>query len=241
MKIGIISDIHGNYDALSTVLDVLKKENVDLIVNAGDNVGYSPFPDECVRMLKDASVEGVRGNYDEAVGYDRESCGCGDCCETVEQIRRASLKWTQGQVSEETREYLRALPHYRMIGTGNGKILIMHGGLDKINELISPDDEDKLMEISIRTDARLIVLGHTHQAFSRTVNGTMFVNPGSVGKPVDGDPRASYAVANMGNGVNVRLSRTVYPVEHNIRALEEAGLPRAIGDMLRKGRSDSLA
>ena len=241
MKIGIISDVHGNYDALSIVLDAVKKEGVDLIVNAGDNVGYSPFPDECIRLLKDADVVGVMGNYDEAVGFGLVSCGCGECSIDVERIRQASLKWTQGHIGEKTREYLRGLPHYRLIGTDFGKIVIMHGGLDRINEPVYPQDEEKLADISKCTGAALVVLGHTHRPFFRAVDSTVFVNPGSVGKPSDGDPRASYATADLNDHIRVNLYRIEYPVEHNVRAISEAGMPEAIGTMIKEGKGDSLA
>lgn len=241
MKIGIISDIHGNYDALCAVFGELKRADVELVLNAGDNVGYSPFPDECVRLLKDELVQGVRGNYDEAVGFGLASCGCGDCCDAVERIRQASLQWTQGHVSDETLEYLRELPDYRLIGTDAGKIMVMHGGLDKINDHIDAEDDDRFMDIARRTDAALVVMGHTHRAFHRTMGGTVFVNPGSVGKPTDGDPRASYAIADMDGQILVSLCRIEYPIDHNVRALMEAGLPAAIGDMLREGRGDTLA
>ncbi len=241
MKIGIISDIHSNYDALMAVIAALKSADVDLIVNAGDNVGYSAFPDECIGLLEDEDIAGVMGNYDEAVGFGLASCGCGKTCETVEQIRQAALKWTQDHVSDATRDYLRGLPHYRLVGTDSGNIMVMHGGLYKINEHVFEHDDEKLADIAKRSRAKLVVTGHTHLPFSRTVDGTLFVNPGSVGKPVDNDPRASYAVAHLGDSVQANLFRIEYPVEHNIRALGEAGLPAIIGDMLRAGRSDTLA
>jgi putative phosphoesterase len=241
MKIGIISDVHANYDALCAVFDELKRAGVNMVLNAGDNVGYSPFPDECVRLLKDELVQGVRGNYDEAVGFGLASCGCGDCCDAVERIRQASLRWTQGHVSDETLKYLRELPDYRLIGTDAGKILVMHGGLDLINEHIDAEDDERLQDIARRTGAVLVVMGHTHRAFQRAVGSTVFVNPGSVGKPTDGDPRASYAVVDVNGQISVSLCRVEYPVDHNVRALMEAGLPAAIGDMLRDGRGDTLA
>lgn len=236
MKIGIISDIHGNYDALTIVNEELKNAGVDLIVNAGDNVGYSPFPDECVRLLKRENIAGVMGNYDESVGFRLSSCGCGNACEALEGIQQASLRWTQDRVSDDTREYLCGLPRNLQVETDFGNIMIMHGHLYKKEYFFEYDDR-KLAEISRSSRAPLIIMGHTHQPSSRIVDGTVFVNPGSVGKPVDNDPRASYAIAEMGEQIQVALFRTEYPVEQNIKALEEAGLPGIIGKWLREGRS----
>jgi predicted phosphodiesterase len=97
MKIGIISDIHSNYEALFTVLNALKAESVDRTLNADDNVGYSAFPDEYIRLLNDANVEGVMGNYDKAIGHNLTSCGRGKCCEALKAVSKASLDWTQGE------------------------------------------------------------------------------------------------------------------------------------------------
>lgn len=242
MKIGIISDIHSNYDALSAVIKALKGAGVDMIVNAGDNVGYSPYPDECIRLLRDENVLGVMGNYDEAVGYGLGSCGCGECSIEVEKLRQTSLRWTRQNMSEETREYLRELPQYRMIGTDAGKVVVMHGGLNEINEHVYPEDDEKLADISRRTGATLVVLGHTHRAFLRAVGNTIFVNPGSVGKPVPGNTRASYAIADLGDRVDASLFQIEYPLERTIRAIEEAGLPELFGEMPRtEEKGDSLA
>lgn len=240
MKIGIISDIHGNYDALTVVIEEMKSAGVDLIVNAGDNVGYSPFPDECVRLLKRENIAGVMGNYDEAVGFKLSSCGCGNACEALEVIQQASLKWTQDCVSDDTREYLCGLPRNLQIETDFGNILIMHGHMYK-KEYIFEYNEKKFAEIARCSRAPLIIMGHTHLPSCMTVDGTVFVNSGSVGKPVDNDPRASYAIAEMGEQIQVDLFRTEYPVEQNIKALEEAGLPGIIGEWLREGRSGFIA
>ena len=77
MKLGIIPDVHGNYEALKAVLIELKREGVNRIINAGDNVRYSAFPDECIELFKDEGIEGVMGNYDEAVAFSKHVFECG--------------------------------------------------------------------------------------------------------------------------------------------------------------------
>lgn len=235
MKIGIISDIHSNMYALQAVLGALEREGVERIVNAGDNVGYSAFPDECVELLQKYGIDSVAGNYDHAVGFDLPDCGCGPACGELERIRQASLAWTKAHTSADVKQYLSDLPELLMFGTDAGKVMAMHGGLDALNQHVD-GSAASLNEITSRTEASIVIMGHTHRPFVKTIGGTVFVNPGSVGKPCDDDPRASYGIVDISGKVRARIERIEYPVERNITALIEAGLPGEIGRMLLQGR-----
>ncbi|HDO36885.1 MAG TPA: metallophosphoesterase [Nitrospirae bacterium] len=241
MKIGIISDIHGNREALRAVLRELAGEGVDKILNAGDNAGYSAFPDECIALLRQEGVEGVMGNYDEAVCFKKPVCGCDYKDEGVAGIGFNSLKWTQENVSKATREYLSGLPKCIELVTKTGKVLVIHGGLEMLNQRIEEDDTVSLEEISSGTGARLVIMGHTHRPFVREICGTVFVNPGSVGRPFDGDPRACFGIIDISERINVLIKRVEYDIERNIRELIAAGLPPEIGIMLRNGRDTHIA
>ncbi|MBF0506714.1 MAG: metallophosphoesterase family protein [Nitrospirae bacterium] len=254
MRIGVISDVHGNYEALTAVLREIDKEGVDLIVNSGDNIGYSAFPNECVSILSERNVASVMGNYDDAGSMRRSSpctpkshatfrgdSGCGTGDEETNRIRFASLRWTQERISEETSEYLSSLPVTYGFRTGNGKTLMFHGGPENLTQWITADDYDLLASIAERNDAKLVIMGHTHKPFSRQIKGTLFVNPGAVGRPFDGDPRASFAIIDAERDLRVSFRRVGYDVEKNIRALVDAGLPPEIGIMLRNGRDSHIA
>ena len=91
-------------------------------------------------------------------------------------------------------------------------------------------------DIAGRTGSEIIVMGHTHTPFFKKISGKIFVNPGSVGRPIDNDPRASYGLLKINGDIQIELRRTVYDVEDNIRALFAAGLPAEIGIALRNGR-----
>ena len=235
MKIGIISDVHSNMYALQAVLGALKREGVERIVNAGDDVGYSAFPNECVELLQRHGVDSVAGNYDHAVGLDLPDCGCGPACGELKRVRQASLAWTKAHTSAEAKQYLSELPEQLMFGTDAGKAMVMHGGLDALNQQVE-GSAASLNEIASRTEAGIVIMGHTHRPFVKTIGGTVFVNPGSVGKPCDGDPRASYGVIDISGKIRARIERIEYPVERNITALIDAGLPGEIGPMLLHGR-----
>ena len=236
MKIGLISDVHGNFAALKQVIIELRRGGAEMILNAGDNVGYSPKPDECVSLLKDENVQGCMGNYDEAAAFGRPECGCGDSCNAdLMKMRALSLRWTQANISEETRKYLSMLPKTLEIVAGECGILVIHGGIGALNNWITENDADKMEKISGQTGADIIIMGHTHIPFVRKLKGRTFINPGSVGRPIDNDPRASYALLDTA-GAGVELRRAGYDVEDNIGSLITAGLPADIGFALRNGK-----
>ena len=215
----------------------LKSEVVDIIVNAGDNAGYSSRHEDCVKLLVDENIPGCMGNYDEAVAFDRPVCGCGDSeDEALMKMRAASLKWARENASPGTKKHLSLLPQKLEITAGNTRILAVHGGLDTLNEIITKDEDGKMESIAGKTSAEIVVMGHTHTPFFKNINGKIFVNPGSVGRPVDNDPRASYCLLRINGNIQIELRRTVYDVEGNIRALSNAGLPAEIGIALRNGR-----
>jgi putative phosphoesterase len=234
MKIGVISDVHGNLYALQAVLGAMEREGVERIVNAGDDVGYSAFPGECVELIQRHGIDSVAGNYDHAVGFDLPDCGCGAACDAIDGIRQASLAWTKAHTSAEVKRYLSGLPELLTFETDAGKAVVMHGGLDAINQHVD-GNAASLNEIASRTGALIVIMGHTHRPFVKTVGGTVFVNPGSVGKPCDGDPRASYGIIEISSKVRARIERIQYPVERNVTALIDAGLPGEIGRMLLYG------
>lgn len=241
MKIGIISDVHGNYEALKAVLRELSREGVDGIINAGDNVGYSAFPNECIELFKAEGIKGVMGNYDEAVAFGRPVCGCGYTDPEVARIGHLSLTWTQKNVNDKTREYLAGLPKCLGFESPLCKVFALHGGLEDLTQWITETNTDLLNDIALNTGARLVILGHTHKPFLKEKEGVTFVNPGAVGRPFDGDPRASFAIAVITDDINIQMRRVVYDVEKNIDALINAGLPQEIGIMLRKGRDSHIA
>jgi putative phosphoesterase len=241
MKLGIISDVHSNYEALKAVLRELNREGVNRIMNAGDNVGYSAFPNECIELFKAEGIEGVMGNYDEAVAFSKPVCGCGYKDPEAARIGHLSLTWTQENVNDATKEYLSELSKYLEFESPAGKVFAVHGGLEDLTQWITEKNEDLLKEIALKKGARLVILGHTHKPFVKVMDGTMFVNPGAVGRPFDGDPRASFAIVEITDSFNIRLKRIEYDVEKNIQALINAGLPAEIGAMLRNGRDSHIA
>lgn len=237
MRIGVISDIHSNLGALNSVIAFLRGKNVDAIINAGDNVGYSAFPNECISRLQSEKVMSVQGNYDEAAGNDLDDCGCGEGDELTTKIRKASLEWTRANLEKENKRYLAVLPPRLIVRFCNYLAGVMHGGLTRLNEDIDENNETAILKIlnSINTD--ILILGHTHIPFIRKMGSRLVLNPGSVGKPADGNPDASCAVIYLDGGIEAQaeIFRVRYGIDENIECLIKAGLPPQIGYALKTG------
>ncbi|PSQ44371.1 metallophosphoesterase [Halobacteriales archaeon SW_7_68_16] len=215
MEIGVISDVHGNRVALDAVLADMP--DMDAMVCAGDVVGYNPWPAECVRALRGRDVPTVMGNHDRAATVDSARGFNG--------MARAGVRHAKEQLDDIERGWVAGLPTDRT--EFDGRMKIVHGHPDNPDRYTYPDEFDADM----LGGEDVLVMGHTHVQAHRVFADGIVMNPGSVGQPRDGDPRAAYAVVDLD-----AMSVTEYRVEYDIEAVAEAGLPENIGTRLREGR-----
>ena len=111
MRYALISDIHANLPALEAVLaHISSREGIAVTYHLGDLVGYAPWPDETVALLRTRGIEGVAGNYDSTVGTNYKHCGCRYEDPRQEELSHISYEWTRKHVSLGTKEYLAGLP-----------------------------------------------------------------------------------------------------------------------------------
>lgn len=237
MKIAVISDIHANIHALRAVLADLEQKAVDQICCAGDLVGYAPFPNEVIALLRARGIPTVMGNYDDTIGHRRLVCGCDYIDGKAQALGQRSIAWTGENVTEENREFLRALPAEIRFTAGSFKVLTVHGSPRRLNEYLHRDTPPEyLQQLLDEAGADVLVCGHTHVPYHIvTGRGKHVVNAGSVGKPKHGDALATYVILDLGESVEVSIQKTFYDVESAARAVEEAGLPGEFADMLRRG------
>jgi putative phosphoesterase len=241
MKVALIGDIHANLPALEAVLDHARSQSVDKIWNVGDFVGYGPFPDEVVQLLrKDDNVLSVLGNYDRKVLEFKQK---------KEKWRKSkhpekylAFKWTYEHLSKKNRKYLRFLSQETRMKVSGHRILLTHGSPASDSELLTPDTPDeRLRELAKTVKADIIIVGHSHQPFVRQVDDVWFINTGSVGRPDDGDPRACYAVLHFQeNEFQVQHYRVAYDVERTVAAIRERELPETFAQMFLQGRNLDL-
>jgi len=199
LQYAIISDIHGNLAALEAVWNALEAAGLTErpVLNAGDNVGYGPDPEACVRFLQGRPVcVSVKGNYDKNVALYpereaeyRKKWG-GSRPEKFAAIRRDSLA-----ISEQTRRWLFELPAEVRLTLDAVPIILTHYSPGSKEGIGTWTPDTRLAELAETTDAKVVVCGHTHTAFVRSVGGVLWVNPGSLGRDWNG--RYRYAVLTL--------------------------------------------
>jgi len=238
MKVAVFGDIHGNIEALTAAYSAVQLLKPDKVYHLGDLGGYSPFVNEVVDLLSEHAIEGVQGNYDETVANDREHCGCKYEDLIQEEMANKSFEWTKKHASPETKEYLRKLPFSISFAAAGEKVLLFHATPSKNNLHWFEDRPEKFFrEMAEKTDADVMIYGHTHKPYWKDFGGNVFVNAGSVGKPKDGDPRACVTLITItADKVNVEFLRVPYDVQKAADAVIASGLPGYFADRLKEAR-----
>ena len=245
MRYALISDIHANLPALTAVLADIGRRGVDAIYHLGDLVGYAPWPNEVVAVLRDGGIAGVAGNYDSTVATGYKHCGCRSENAHQEELSHQSFAWTLANTSPESKRWLTGLPFrldIRPLGghVAGPTIRLVHGNQALNTVYVTEDRSDdflkKMADAMGASAGDGICFGHTHKPWHRTVGGIHFVNTGSVGRPKDGDPRGGYVLLVVTeHGVGVEFVRVEYDVEATARAIVDSGLPEEFADFLRTG------
>jgi putative phosphoesterase len=237
MIIAVFGDIHGNIEALRAAYRVVESK-AEKIFHLGDLGGYAPFVNEVADFLIEHSIDGVQGNYDDAVANDREHCGCKFEDPVQEQMTTRSFEWTKRRATEKTKEFLKGLPTRLPFSTQGKKLLLFHAAPHKNNLYWYEDRPEKFFaEMAGKTDADILIYGHTHKPYRKDFGDRVFINAGSVGKPKDGDPRACVAFLEVTpEKVKTEFLRVEYDVEGTAAAIVEQGLPSYFAEKLRQGR-----
>lgn len=204
MKAAVISDIHGNMQALETVLEDIKKENCDKIFCLGDLAMAGPEPVKAIETIKKLYDEGklelIQGNTDELIGdFSHEIT---EKLGALFPIMSEALKDDVRIIPKDLKDFLKNLDKQKELEIEGVKVLLVHGSPRKNDENISPDlPLEKVEEMLEGVDADLIFCGHTHMPCGyQTTKGQTVVNDGSVGRPFTPNPQACYAIAEFNNG-----------------------------------------
>jgi diadenosine tetraphosphatase ApaH/serine/threonine PP2A family protein phosphatase len=240
MRLAIVSDIHGNIDALEAVLADIEKVGVDGMVCLGDFVGYGAAPNECIARLRPMIEHAVAGNHDWAacgrikLGYFNPDAA-------------AAARWTTAHLTEEHLTYLRELP---MSAKWHG-IYLVHATPFEPEEwhyVFSPADAAYEMT---GCDEQVCLIGHSHYPGTFELAGTTvqytrqevvrgdkksryLINVGSVGQPRDGDPRAAWLLVDDSRFA-FEHRRVTYDIPAAMQRIREAGLPPYLADRLQWG------
>jgi putative phosphoesterase len=233
-QVAVITDPHANLPALEATLDRIAELGVETIYCGGDLVGYGPRPNEVCALLEERQVPTIYGNYDYAIARDLEDCGCAYRDAHEREVGQLSVEWTLANTHGEAKRVMHDLPFDLRFELGGRRIRLVHGSPRKVNEYLFYDRPPQTFERIARiADADVLVFGHTHQPWVEERSGVLFVNCGSVGKPKDGDPRASFAVLTARDGaLDVAIERVGYDAEAVADEMRAVGLPAELADNL---------
>jgi putative phosphoesterase len=231
--------MHGNSAATEAVLAEIEAEAPDETICLGDLVGYGARPNEVIDLIRTWGIATITGNYDDGVGFDRDDCGCAYKDDGERERGHASLMWTRGVIDDDRKAYLRTFATELRREVNGVRIRLVHGSPRRMNEYLFEDrDEGSLKRIAAIADADVLVFGHTHKPWHRDIDGVLFVNTGSVGKPKDGDPRACWVLLTVREDgtVNVDTRRVDYDIAAMATAIRAAeGLPDRFAEDIESG------
>lgn len=246
MKMLVLSDLHANLEAVTAVLNDVRRKKVDRVVCLGDFVGYGPQPNQVLDRMRQFRAQKlyVRGNHDRVVAGEEDGEG-------FNQAALAAAFWTRTQLSSSNRAFLQKLPTGPV--SDGGGILICHGSpFDEDEYIFSEHDALRVLK---SYDAPIIFYGHTHlpavfeyepekritaRMIRRPANISLdrkhryMINPGSVGQPRDRNPLASYLIFDQ-ERMTLQYRRVSYDIRKTQQAIRKAGLPSILADRLSVG------
>jgi diadenosine tetraphosphatase ApaH/serine/threonine PP2A family protein phosphatase len=216
MKLGLISDIHSNLEALEVMLKRLAAEKPERIYCLGDIVGYGANPNECVERVREVCPVTVLGNHDAA-------CTGHTSPEYFNSYARAAIEWTERVLSDENLEYLKSLP----LTHAEEHLFLVHATPKEPaawNYITS--EEEAQQHFAVLEPGTTCFIGHSHvpDQFASERTRKRIINIGSVGQPRDRDPRACCGLYDTATGTFEWL-RDVYPVQEAAHKIRHAGLP----------------
>ena len=213
MKILVLADVHSNWQALSAVA---RNETFDACVIAGDLVDYGVQPAECIAWARDNHAICIRGNHDHAVAQ-HVPVKRGSGFKKLAAFARP-LHWDTLNATDMT--WLARVPVSRYVTIGDNSFYLVHGTpRDPLDEYLTNNAEAWKLRMQDMS-ADYVCVGHTHLPIRVDLDGMTIINPGSVGQPRDGDPRASYVVIEDGR---IKLRRIPYDIDENLKRLRERG------------------
>jgi predicted phosphodiesterase len=240
MRVAVISDVHANYHALEAVLRNVDADGVDAVWCLGDTVGYGPRPNECCDVVRERSDRSLVGNHDLVVLGELDLADFND--EAAEAAR-----WTTSVLRIDSRDFLQRLQPF---GRLEGVDLFHASARDPVWEYVLTEEAARAtLELST---APVVLVGHSHVALAIAqagnevvgglapggtevqLEGRWLLNPGSVGQPRDGDPRAAWLLLDLDRRF-AAFHRVPYSVERTQREMRERGLPETLASRLERG------
>ena len=235
MRVAVLSDIHGSLQALEAVIADIHRSSPDAVFHGGDLVVNGPRPDEVATRLRELGWPGVLGNTDEMLWTLNALPDQVTRMPRLEALLRVLYEHTAPaaleRLSDDNLSWLKSLPRQ----LSHDGLVLLHASPNNLWQAPPPDvNDDQLIATYEPLGGAVVVYGHIHRPFVRTLTGMIVANSGSVGLTWDGDPRASYLLIDE---TDVRICRVEYPIEDEVQDLLASRFPYArwLGEMRRLG------
>ncbi len=220
MKIVIVSDIHGNFDALSAL-----PESYDELWVLGDLVNYGPEPAQVVDDIKSKATLVVRGNHDNSIGFHQDP----RCSKPYTEMAEATRRFTDSVLDSGQKDFLRSLPLYEQTTRCETRFYLCHAvPSDPLFSYCEAESDRWAREVE-SLPADILLVGHTHVPFVRTVGRCLVMNPGSLGQPKTNSPEARYATWDDGK---IELKSYHYPIESTVAKIQAMPIAGSLRDDL---------
>ncbi len=226
-KILVVSDIHGNYDALYSILN----EKFDYLIVSGDLTDYGPEPGHVIDAIKENAHYVVMGNHDSANAFNIDC----RCSEKFHELSVYTRNYYKKFISAEEIKFLKTLPLFLNFEIDGIKFTMVHASLlDYLYDYVFPEisNEDLIKKFK-NSSSDFVIFGHTHLPMSRIINSTVYINPGTTGQPRDGIWEASYAIINT-NNKSFKIKRNKYDIEKTIDKIKVLDMDEKIKSTLIK-------
>jgi len=228
LKILIISDLHGNLEAIEAL-----PKDFDQLWVLGDLVNYGPDPSAAIEYVREHAAMVVRGNHDQAAGFGDDP----KCSARFRKMAEETCRYTRSILREDELRYLRRLPLKAGCEVAGEHFLLCHAAPSNPLYEYRPPDSSLWSDAGAETWSDVLLVGHTHLPFERRFGSKMVINPGSTGQPKHGRPEACYAVWQ---DRKVSLASVQYDLERTVKKLRALPLPTDVIDdlayVLRNGK-----
>lgn len=226
MRIAFFSDIHANFTALCAAITSAKKHKAAQIYFAGDAIGNGPHPVEVIRLLKEEKIVAIAGNIDrKIIEYIKKGK---KTKKLLKDKKKSNLGWTIKQLGEDEVAWLMSLPPEIETEIEGVKFLITHGSPLSDEDYIYPSITTNGINTKLQgRKPNVLVCGHSHIPFVKVVGDNIrIINCGSVGKPIDGDPRGSFVVIEFDKDkFHAEIARFSYKTENIAKDIEAGKVP----------------
>ncbi|MGV8026933.1 MAG: metallophosphoesterase family protein [Anaerolineaceae bacterium] len=233
-RMALLSDIHANLPALEAVYEHAMEQGAQLFLNAGDTVGYGPFPNECLDFIRFKKIISVKGDYDRKVLEFPKKKNVFE--EKKHPLQVFAFRWAYEQLNNHNFQNLSNLSEFEKISIESKTLYLTHGSPLSIKAHLGPHTPQSELVLNKRfVQSDFLVTGNSHVFWKEQVGDTLFINPGSVGRQDDGDPRASYVLLSIGNSIQVDHFRVPYDATSLLKAIEVYNLPVEFSYMFENG------